>query len=233
MLLAFTDESYSEDRYFQAAFVVAVHQLEDMEISMQEAMTFAEKFGINLKTELHGHKIMNHLDGWEPLEGKLKAKLDIYKICLRKIARINGVVIIRGIDHKAMSAKYSSPNPPEEESHKHLLDVLDRYAESKNERLIIYSDEAPQQKRLAELFLEYKVTSTGGSYPRYLKNIERVEYIDSRSHVGIQIADLIVYLYRRMEDHFKDNEFERNRVQKLWRIIEPIIHPWYPPRIWP
>ena len=149
------------------------------------------------------------------------------------IAAIDGVVIIRGVDFKAMSEKYQTPHPPEEESHKHLLDALDRYAESQNETLVIYSDEAPQQKRLGELFLEYKVTSTGGSYPRYLRNILRVEYIDSRTHVGIQIADLIVYLYRRMEDHFKENEYEKSRVRKLWQIIEPCIHPWYEPRIWP
>ncbi len=233
MLLAFTDESYSEDRYFQAAYVIRIDQLEIVEAQMNEAKSFATKFGVAPETEFHGHRIMNHLDGWEPLEGKLKAKLAVYKKCLRMIAAIDGVVIIRGVDFKAMTEKYLTPHPPEEESHKHLLDALDRYAESQNDVLVIYSDEAPQQKRLGELFLEYKITSTGGTYPRYLRNIVRVEYIDSRSHVGIQIADLIVYLYRRMEDHFKDHEYERSRVKKLWRIIEPCIHQSYQPRIWP
>jgi hypothetical protein len=233
MLLAFTDESYSENRYFQAAYVIRVDQLQEVEARMTEAKIFAMKFGISFETEFHGHRIMNHLDGWEPLEGKLKAKLDIYKKCLRMIAEIDGVVIIRGVDFKAMTERYPTPYPPEEVSHKHLLDALDRYAESQNETLIIYSDEAPQQKRLGELFLQYKITSTGGSYPRYLKRIVRVEYIDSRAHVGIQIADLVVYLYRRMEDHFKDNEYEKARVRKLWKIVEPCIHPWYQPRIWP
>lgn len=233
MLLAFTDESYSEDRYFQAAYVIRTDQLEEVEARMNEAKNYAMKFGISLDTEFHGHRIMNHLDGWEPLEGKLKAKLDIYKLCLRKIVEIDGVVIIRGVDFKAMSERYQVPHPPEEESHKHLLDALDRYAENQNDVVVIYSDEAPQQKRLGDLFLQYKVTSTGGSFPRYLKNIVRVEYIDSKTHVGIQIADLIVYLYRRMEDHFKDNEFEQLRLRKLWRILEPCIHPRYQPRIWP
>lgn len=233
MLLAFTDESYSENRYFQAAYVIRIDQLKEVEARMNEAKRYAMEFGVQFDTEFHGHRIMNHLDGWEPLKGKLKAKLGIYKMCLKKIAEIDGVVIIRGVDFQAMADKYSYPNPPEEESHKHLLDALDRYAESQNDLLVIYSDEAPQQKRLGELFLEYKVTSTGGTYPRLLKNIVRVEYIDSQSHVGIQIADLVVYIYRRMEDHFRDNEYERNRMQKLWQIIEPCIHSWYQPRIWP
>jgi hypothetical protein len=233
MLLAFTDESYSEDRYFQAAFVIHLDQLPEVEARMNEAKRYAMNFGVAYDTEFHGHRIMNHLDGWEPLEGKLKAKLDIYKVCLQKISEIEGVVIIRGVDFKAMTERYHTPNPPEEESHKHLLDALDRYAESLNEDLVIFSDEAPQQKRLGELFIEYKFTSTGGTYPRYLKRIAGVEYIDSRTHVGIQIADLIVYLYRRMEDHFKDNEYEKARVRKLWMIIEPCIHPWFNPRIWP
>ena len=72
-----------------------------------------------------------------------------------------------------------------------------------------------------------------GSYPRNLKNIVRVEYIDSKTHIGIQIADLIVYLYRRMDDHFKGILPEQSRVKKLWQIIEPCILPWDQPRIWP
>ncbi len=233
MLLAFTDESYSEDRFYQAAYIINENQLQEVESRMQEAKQYAMKFGVAHDTEFHGHRIMNHLDGWESLEGKLKAKLDIYKICLKMIAGIKGVVIIRGVDFKALQEKYSAPHPPEEVSNKYLLDAIDRYAESQAETIIIYSDEAPQQKRLGELFLEYKITSTGGTYPRYLKNIVRVEYIDSKTHVGIQIADLLAYLYRRMDDHFKDNAFEQARVRKLWQIIEPCIHPWYQPRIWP
>lgn len=233
MLLAFTDESYSEDRFYQVAYVIHENQLPEVENRMLEAKKYAEKFGIHPETEFHGHRIMNHLDGWEPLEGKLKAKLDIYKMCLHIISKIDGVVIIRGVDYNAMKERYQTPHLPEELSHKLLLDSLDRYAETKAEKLIVYSDEAPQQKRLGELFLEYKVISTGGRYPRFLNHIVRVEYIDSKSHVGIQIADLIVYLYRRMDDHFKDNLLEQARVRKLWQIIEPCIHPWYLPRVWP
>ena len=233
MLLAFTDESYSEDRYFQAAYVIRVDQLTEVQERMCEAKIHAMRFGVDVNAEFHGHRIMNNLDGWECLSGKLKAKLDIYKKCLRMIAAIEGIAIIRGVDFKAMQERYQTPYPPEEESHKHLLDAIDRYAESQGEEVIIYSDQAPQQKRLGELFLEYKVTSTGGPYPRLLKNIVRVEYIDSRAHVGIQIADLIVYLYRRMEDHFKEDIYEQRRVRALWQILEPCIHPWYLPRIWP
>ena len=233
MLLAFTDESYSENRFYQAAYVIDESQLQEVEERMLDAKKYAMKFGVNFETEFHGHRIMNHLDGWEALEGKLKAKIDIYKMCLRMIAKIDGVIIIRGVDFNAMQSRYQIIHSPEEVSHKHLLDALDRYAESQKETLIVYSDEAPQQKRLGELFLDYKITSTGGKYPRKLKNIIRVEYIDSKSHLGIQIADLIVYLYRRMDDHFKENIFEQSRVRKLWQIVEPCIHPLYAPRLWP
>ena len=233
MLLAFTDESYSENRYFQAAFIVRLDQLANLNDLINEAKDYAASIGIPHEVELHGHAIMNNRDGWEPFAGKLKLKLDFYRMCLRKISRIGGVIIIQGVDLNAMKEKYLNPFPPEEESHKHLLDAIDRYAKSNNEVVVIYSDEAPQQKRLGELFQEYKVTSTGGNYPRHLKNIIRVEYIDSRDHYGIQIADLAVYLYRRMEDHFKENEVEKFRLRKMWAILETCIHPWFPPRIWP
>jgi Protein of unknown function (DUF3800) len=233
MLLAFTDESYSEDIYVQTAYLIKEEKLDELYAKMNEAKQFAMKFGITFETEFHGYSIMNNSDGWEALKGKFNVKEAIYKKCLAMISEIEGVVIVQGVDFKAMKNQYINPYPPEEESNKHLLDAIDKYAESQHDYVIIYSDEAPQQKRLGELFLKYKITSTGGPYPRFLKNVIRVEYIDSKSHVGIQIADLIVYIYRRMEDHFKGNEFEQERVRKLWRIIEPCIDPTYRPRIWP
>jgi hypothetical protein len=65
MLLAFTDESYSEDRFYQAAYVIHESQLQEVENRMLEAKSYAMRFGVKSETEFHGHRNMNHLDGWQ------------------------------------------------------------------------------------------------------------------------------------------------------------------------
>jgi hypothetical protein len=51
---------------------------------MNEAKQFAAKFGVKAETELPGYPMMNHVDGWEPLAGKLNAKLAAIITAARK-----------------------------------------------------------------------------------------------------------------------------------------------------
>jgi len=46
MLLAFTDESYSEKHYYQAAFIIDESDLGQLDILIQEAGQYAMGFGI-------------------------------------------------------------------------------------------------------------------------------------------------------------------------------------------
>lgn len=232
MLLAFTDESYSGRRYYQSAFIVEADDLELLELLILEANQYAQGFGVPAGIEYHGHSIMSASKGWEVLGNGFGSKVAIYTDVLQRISRTRGTLIIQGVDINCLNNRYSYPQPPHEITHKNLLDTVDRYAESKNDSVIIYSDQTATEKRLNDLFLLYQIKSTGGPFPRYLRNIVKIEYVESHHHAGIQIADLCVFLFRRLDDHEEVNPKTRKAVEKMWQILNPRIHPNYLPRVW-
>jgi hypothetical protein len=59
MLLAFTDESYSEYHYYQAAFIINESDLSLLDALIQEAGQYAMGFGIAAGVEFHGNAIMS------------------------------------------------------------------------------------------------------------------------------------------------------------------------------
>ena len=85
MLYAFTDESYSRQRYFQVAFVVKPENMDDLELIMKKARAFVAKLGISTPIEFHAHSIMSATDGWEPLKNQFERKLKIFEFVFCEI----------------------------------------------------------------------------------------------------------------------------------------------------
>jgi hypothetical protein len=232
MLLAFTDESYSENHYYQAAFIINESDLPLLSALIQDAGQYAMGFGIALGTEFHGNAIMSATKGWEPLGKNFKAKSAIFKNVLHRISALNAVLIIQGVDINQLRFRYSYPDSPHEITHKNLMDAIDRFAEHKGEKVRIYSDQIVTQKRLQILFSQYRVLSTGGYSPRYLREILSIEYVQSHLHPGIQIVDLCAFLYRRFDEHVENSDETRRQVVGMWKILAPLIHPYHSPRVW-
>lgn len=232
MLVAFTDESYSSKQYFQCALIVDENQLPSLDSLLLEAHKYSTQFGIDPNVEFHGHSIMSARKGWEPLAQNIRMKLAIYGDLVSRISSLRAVLLIQGVDITRLNARYSDPKSPHEITHKNLLDAIDRYAASVGELVTIYSDQIATQAKLRELFNDYRLNSTQGAFPRYLKNIQDIQYVESHHHSGIQIADLCVFLYRR----YRSNEGSDPRtilvVENLWNELTPLINPNYLPRIW-
>lgn len=232
MLLAFTDESYSDLHYYQAAFIINESDLPLLDNLIEEAGRYAMGFGIAEGVEFHGNAIMSATKGWEPLKKNFRAKVAIFNDVLRRISALNAVLIIQGVDVKRLNFRYSYPESPHEITHKNLMDAIDRFAEHKGEKVSIYSDQIDTQNRLQMLFSQYQVLSTGGFSPRYLREILTIEYVQSHIHSGIQIVDLCAFLYRRFDEHIETSDETREKVVEMWKILNPLIHPYHPPRVW-
>ena len=232
MLLAFTDESYSDLHYYQAAFIINESDLPLLDNLIKEAGCYAMGFGIAAGVEFHGNAIMSATKGWEPLERNFRAKVAIFNYVLRRISALNAVLIIQGVDVKRLNFRYSYPESPHEITHKNLMDAIDRFAEHRGEKVSIYSDQIDTQNRLQMLFTQYQVLSTGGYSPRYLREILTIEYVQSHMHSGIQIVDLCAFLFRRFDEHLETSSETREKVVEMWKILDPLIHPYHPPRVW-
>lgn len=232
MLLAFTDESYSDAHYYQAALVIDEKDLWKLEVILDEARQYVQGFGVISSIEFHGNEIMSARKGWEPIAGNFRIKSSIFKFIFRRLARINATLIIQGVDVNRLKNRYKYPDSPHEITHKNLLDALDRYAESCNEKVWVISDQIHLQTRLQQLFSIYQIISTGGLFPRYLTNILEIEHVQSHQHSGIQIIDLCAFIFRRFDEHIEGSEKTRKEVIGMWELLGPLIDPKFHPRVW-
>lgn len=232
MLLAFTDESYSDAHYYQAALIIDERDLAVLDQIIKDARQYVRGFGVTQEVEFHGNEIMSARNGWEPLQGNFGQKSVVFKYVLRKLTEVNANLIIEGIDIKRLRSRYKYPDSPSVVTHKHLMDSIDRYAEMHNMRIEIIADQIEMQAKLEALFQNYQSKSTGGFQPRKLLQIEGVTYVESHLHSGVQLVDLCVFLYRRLDEHVERSDKTRREVIAMWEIIQPLIHPNFPPRVW-
>ena len=215
MLYAFTDESYSLQRYFQVALVVDQAEITDLETIINRAYEFVAAFGISTPIEFHAHSIMTATEGWEPLKNQFEIKLKIFELIFCEIVNLSSILIFKGtrIDSGKGFNEYKL-NAHRETSWA-LLKSIDTYAALNEKSARVMSDKVSKEDR-SRLQFE-KLIDSG-----ILRNVESISFADSFLTPGIQIADMCVYLYRRLHDHIESNKKTSARVKNLWDVISLI-----------
>ena len=102
MLLAYTDESYSDAHYYQIAFILRSEDCILLDAILEEAMAYSSYFGIDQDVEFHGNKIMSARKGWEPLGNNFRAKLSIFRFIFTRLATIDASILIQGVGVKRL-----------------------------------------------------------------------------------------------------------------------------------
>ena len=214
MLYAFTDESYTKDRYLQGAFVVADAHLQALDRVVHETLDFAERFGIAAGVELRGYSIMNARHGWEPLRGKFHAKSEIYKFFLSRIATVEGKIFIAGKIFPPSGIMAIENLPRHLQTQRVLFSELNKYSEGKDEFIEIIADEITTSTVLKK---EFEVSR--GDYPR----IMNLKHLRSLSNPGIQVLDLLLYIYQRSHPGRHISSNSSRKAQEMWEIVEDLL----------
>jgi len=223
VLYAYTDESYTSQFYYQSAFVIDSAIVSEIHDLLVEANIYAQGFGISAGTEYHGHSIMSATDGWESLEKNFRAKAAIYRDVLQRIAQTKGRLFIQGVDTIRLNTRYSYPDSPHTVTLRHLLENIDGHADGRSKSVRVICDHLDDSNSHLRDFDTYKQFSTRGYKPSALERISDMSFEDSKSSPGIQIADLCVYLYRRLDAHKESSPKTAKAVQELWQILRPIV----------
>lgn len=223
MLYAFIDESYTKDRYYVAAFVIPEEQISAVAGAMRAARDFAETFGV-LEPEFHAYEMMSGGKAWKPIRGKHRAAIAIYRKALAELVEIPGArMFIEGVDIPLLNARYRYPDPPHRVTLRYLLEAIDRYAAPRKERVVIIADEVPDQVAHGQRMADYQLIGTGGFRSSMLKTLEMpIHFGSSAKSPGLQAADLIVYLYRRLDAHAEKDDRARRSVEAMWAMLRPI-----------
>jgi hypothetical protein len=222
MLYAFTDESYSSRFYFQGALIVYENELFAIENLVGEILLFATKLGVHPDTEIHGHSIMNSVHGWESLDRKFGLKIRILKNLFNGITNTNSQLLVAGIFTGPFSSPVASTRNRHIHTHDLLLGMIDQYAMSLNQKVLVYSDKTSVEKHLLANFEINR---------RKYENLRELEFIDSRTSAGIQLVDSCLYIFHRMSSLDKEKKSRNYELSELWTIVQRLIHEDFEPMI--
>jgi hypothetical protein len=233
VLVAFIDESYPnlKDKYFVSAVVVDMVALFDLNQGFRDVISYASSaFGVDAAAELHGHEIMQQRKHWRPLSGKVRAAVKVYKKGLSAIADSGAKVFLEGVDVERLNQRYKRPDDPHEVVLRHVLERVNDYAVSCDRKVLVVADIVPGQANHAAILELFSKIGTPGYRSSLLPQvIHPVRYDDSSLHFGLQAADLVVYLYRRMKCVKETSPAAEKSVGEMWNTILPSL---YHSRLW-
>ncbi|GAB2519345.1 DUF3800 domain-containing protein [Paramicrobacterium agarici] len=226
MLFAFLDESYTADRYYICGLIVDEKHIGDVAKALAEAREYARGFGVVAHNiEYHAHEIMSGRGGWSPIHGKVRSAIAIYKDALQRVANLPVKMIIRGVDVARLNARYRYPYPPHKIVLQHALEEINKYAALTGDVVTVIADEVQDQATHVMQASNYQVHGTGEYKSSKLVQIQMpIVFGSSAESPGVQCADLLVYLYRRLDAHTEQHARTRRAVEGLWETVRPIRH---------
>jgi hypothetical protein len=208
MLYAFTDESYSDTSYFQAAYLIDESKVEALLECEKRIRKELPRIGVSPETEFHGHAIMNARKGWQSLDGKFHLKIGIIRSLLNEIQSVGGRLIIEAIDLTIFRFSEFTNETPHQYTSRELLGRINQYAMTSASDVKVFSDKISKEERARIRYSQILATSK-------FQNIDSLFFVDSKDEFGIQIADLCAYISRRHVDHKESNFRTANIVAEI------------------
>lgn len=228
MFLAYIDESYSSSHYFIAALLVPEDKALNLAGALDEVVANASRnFGTTGTAELHGHRLFQGQEDWEPLRFMPRARIGIYHQAFTSIAANEVKIILRGIEIHAGNRSKSPQVRPHSTVLKHILQQVNDFAVRTKQWALVIADEIDNQdshrKNLRVLQTRKDRAERSSSLSRI---VDTIHFAPSHSSRLIQASDLVVYLHRRIQIHGLGHDLRAQRANAaLWKQIESqVIH---------
>lgn len=233
MLHAFIDESEHCDKYFiLTALVVADENLPHLERELEflvvEYANTTEQ--VRFGAELHGYDLMQQKCDWAGVP--LNMATSIYLKALGIIEKWASALFVETIDRHAQAERYLNPWNARSVAIGFILERVNGYANLNNDIVNCYLDDHYTAPAGRKEFVQYKATGTFGYKSSKLPCVSDLEFYDSRSHPGLQAADLCCYVYQRRLTVTTGNKKMLSTQEKMWGAISGIAGKGQQ-RIWP
>ena len=206
-LYVFVDESYNADYYYVGMIFAGRAELQRLRDGLDSLVEHANKrFGVAPDTELHGYCIMQGQKPWSCFDGRVHEAVALYKRAGAIIAQSGVGTLIEGVDIARLRARYRYPDSPYEITLRHGLEKINNAARSLSitrgqpVEVEVYADLIDRHSDFVEAIEGYQRTGTPGFRHSRLEHIKQpIHFIDSTQDRGIQAADLLAYIYHRVE----------------------------------
>lgn len=219
----FVDESYGSSDYYVAGVLVTDPQYERLADGLALVKQHVEeRFQVPDDIELHAHRLMQGLDEWTVMRRQLHEAVAVYRNSLRAIVASNAAVWLEGVDVDRLRRRYRYPDSPYEVSLRHLLERVDERCQREDAVCTVTADLIDKQEDFAEAIAGYTRVGTPGFRPSRLERIQGPEWVDSRSEIGVQAADMVAYILRRHREVTGSPRAQRS-TRSLVHVLQPAI----------
>jgi hypothetical protein len=232
VLLAYVDESFSEDWYYMAALLCEGAGVQAITADLDAVVGKAvAAYGVPDNAELHGYELFQGKGWWTGTPPR--ARINVYGQAFKAVASHGQAVIRRGVKTARLKDRYGDDAAqPHSVVLRHLLERINEYARARGEQVLVIADEVGEQSRHRSDLDLYRQRGTGGYRAQKLDRIiDTLHFAPSNASRMIQAIDLITFLYRRMEQHQETDPRAHRANEALAGLIQPLIvhsHCWHP-----
>lgn len=146
----------------------------------------------------------------------------------------HGVSLIwRGIDKRALAARYARPLHPHKVAFVYLVEEIERFLRARRSFGLVTSDEEKQvETQFVEDLTRYKDTGTEFGYRtlELTRVVDNVHWVKSHHSRLLQLADCCAYLCQRQHRDAASDSASARAVRELWRGLGPCV---WNGRVWP
>lgn len=235
VLYAFLDESYQRDHYYVGGVLATSEQLAVLENTLEDwrSEVLVPKYGVDLDCEFHGHRLMQGRDPWQCMHGKVHEAVWVYREFFKRVVASGVFVYMEGVDVARLNARYKYPDPPYEVALRHLLEKVNLQANVLGDDVYVVADNIEDKALYAAAIEGYTRTGTPGYKSSTLKRIQLpIQFRDSHTEMGLQAADMVVYLMRRyLEPEPGQSSRAKKGARSLYGTLAPAVvscRKWYP-----
>ncbi|MDR1511970.1 MAG: DUF3800 domain-containing protein [Propionibacteriaceae bacterium] len=218
MLLAYLDESYNKRLFCLSALVaddatvvVLTRQLNQIVETIRARYPEV--------VELHGHEIFQAVETWRQVP--IRLRMNAYLSAARAVRDAGVSSLFVEVERVG---DLSDSTPAHETALRRLLERLQRFADARDDRMLVLADEVHSAERHRTNFRFYQDNEDALPSPGKLDRIIDTLYFGPSHHSRmLQVADLFTYMrLRRLTVAESDERAERVN-EAIWANIEPTI----------
>ncbi len=203
MLLCFVDESDRGDFHCFSGLIADEGATKALTSDLNQLMRqVAVDYGIDPKTEIHGHPLFHGREGWRDVGQRARA--NIHEKVIDAIVAADVTILLRSVSAKRLLERQSREHypvdfPPEQICFQHILQRVDRVAKREDALALVIADERGDRERHRERFATYQTDGTPGVYMHTKLDslLDTVHFAPSHHSRMLQAADMLAFTYRR------------------------------------
>jgi hypothetical protein len=235
VLLTYVDESYTKGKswYYIAALLVPDREAVSLTDSLdQVVLNAAARFGVSTESELHGYEVFQAYRRWEPLAHMIRARIGVYTEAFEAIGRHDVKIVLRGVQADQLKTRYAKPLDPHSVVLGHILERANPVSLELDEFALVIADEVDAAAKYRADLSTYKAGATSGLRSSTLRRIvDTIHFAPSSASRLVQAADLVAFLYNRIERKTSGDGRALKATREIWEIISGNIvhqHCWLP-----